>query len=138
MTAEPRPRLRHLRRSTILLLGVGAFGLAVASAASLGGLTTNTLGAENGAVGSCDTDGVTLSYTNTYDATSGLYRVSSVTVSGIAAGCTGKTLNVTLRDSGNASLGSGSAAVGGTSQAVTITPNANSNLVVGAAVAIYD
>jgi hypothetical protein len=118
-------------------MGVGAFGLAVASAASLGGLTTNTLGAENGVVASCDTDGVTLAYTNTYDATSGLYRVSSVTVSGIASpACTGKTLTVTLRDAGNASLGTGSAAVGGTSQAVTITPNANSNLVVGAAIVI--
>lgn len=135
MESPKAPRRR--RRGAVILLGIGAFGLAAASAASLGGLTTGSLGADNGAVASCDTDGVTIAYgTPTYDAAAGLYKVGSVTVSGIAAACNGKTVYVTLSDSTNASLGGGSAAVAGTSATVTLGTTANAKLVTGAAVAI--
>lgn len=128
------------RRGALILLGVGLFGLAVASAASLGGLNTTSLGADNGAVASCDTDGVALAYTTAYSATDGRYKVTSVTVSGIATpACDGKTLRVTLSDAAFVSLGTGSATVlAGGSQAVAITPNADAELAVNAAVVIAD
>jgi len=137
METPPAPRRRR-RRGAVVLLGIGAFGLAAASAASLGGLTTSSLGADNAAVASCDTDGVTLAYgTPTYDPTTGVYKVSTATVGGIAAGCIGKTVYVTLADSGNASLGGGSAVLAsGTSVTVTLSTSASAKAVVNAAVAI--
>lgn len=129
---------RRMRRVALGMLGVGGFGIAAASAASLGGLTADGVGAENGAVAACDTDGVTISYTTAYDATAGLYKVSAVSVAGIAVGCNGKTLSVTLYDNANASLGAGSATIAGTTQAVTMSPTANAKLVVGAALAVTD
>lgn len=127
---------RRFRRAALIMIGVGAFGVAGASAASLGGLTSQGLGADNGTVSSCDTDGVTIAYTSAYDSTAGLYKVTSVTVSGINVACNAKTLNVTLTDASNASLGSGSATIAGTSQAVTMSPTANAKLVVGAALLV--
>ncbi len=131
------PRQRRRRRGAVVLLGIGAFGLAAASAASLGGLTSSSLGADNGAVSSCDTNGVTVAYgTPAYDATAGLYKISTVTVGGIDAACAGKTVAVTLSDSANASLGSGSAVIAGTTASVTLSTPANAKLVVGAAAVI--
>ena len=132
---SPRRQRRARRRGAVVLLGIGAFGLAAASAASLGGLTSDTLGADNAAVTSCDSDGVTLAYTNAYDATAGLYKTSSVTISGMAAACNGKSLSITLA-SASASLGSGTAVVSGTSQTVALSTTADAKLVTQAAVVI--
>ena len=131
------PRERRRRRGVVLLFGIAAFGLAAASAASLGGLTSGSLGADNGAVSSCDTNGVSIAYgTPTYDATAGVYKVSSVSVSGIDAACAGKTVAVTLSDAGNASLGSGSVVIAGTTANITLSSPADAKLVVGAAAVI--
>jgi hypothetical protein len=137
METTPAPRRRR-RRGAVILLGIGAFGLAAASAASLGGLTTGSLGADNAAVQSCDSDGVTLGYgTPAYDAASGVYKVSTATVGGIAAGCIGKTVYVTLADSTGASLGGGSGTLAsGTSITVTLSTSASAKDVTNAAVAI--
>ena len=132
--AEPRRRRRGVLFA--LLIGLAAFGLVGAAAASLGGLGGQKLGADTGVVASCDTDGVTLAYTNAYDAVSGEYVVTDVTVSGINAACAGENMSVTLKDGTGASLGTGSATVGGTSQAVTLAPTASAKAVVGAAVVI--
>lgn len=132
--AEPRRRRRGILFA--LLIGLAAFGLVGAAAASLNGLGGQKLGADDTVVASCDTDGVALAYTNSYDPATGVYRVSSVTVSGIAAACATETISVTLRDGTNANLGSGTATVGGTSQAVAIAPTASAKAVTGAAVVI--
>jgi hypothetical protein len=75
----------------------------------------------------CDTDGFT--FTHTLDTS---HNVATVTVSGIAAPCAGATLQVTLADSVNASIGSSSAALpaAGFTGAATMTivgtaPSAN-------------
>lgn len=137
METAPAPRRRR-RRGAVILLGIGAFGLAAASAASLGGLTAGSLGADNNSVSSCDTDGVTLAYgTPTYDATLGSYKVSSATVSGIAAPCIGKTVYVTLSDATGTNVGSGSAVLAsGTSLTVALTTPVAAKAVTNAAVAI--
>ena len=137
METAPAPRRRR-RCGAVILLGIGAFGLAAASAASLGGLTTGSLGADNAAVASCDTDGVTLAYgTPAYDAATGVYKVSTATVGGIAAGCIGKTVYVTVADATGASLGGGSAVLAaGTSVSVTLSTTASAKAIVSSAVAI--
>ena len=61
---EPtRPR-RRLRTMLALPAAVAALGLATASAASLGGITSSSYGADVGVGSSCDTDGVTVAFTN--------------------------------------------------------------------------
>lgn len=92
-----------------ILAALTAFGAAFAMAASLGTVSSDSLGASNTAVASCDTDGVTTDYTTAWDATDKRYEVSSVVVAGIAAACDGKSVAVTVTDSSGASLASGSA-----------------------------
>ncbi len=89
--------------------GVAAFGAVVASAATLGGITGGSLGADTAVVAACDSDGVTVGYTTTYSG--GTYKVTGVTLSGVALGCIGKTASITVSSSGGTSLGNGSGAV---------------------------
>jgi hypothetical protein len=94
------------RRAPLRIAGAVAAGLVVAtavgaSAANLGAVTNPSLGATTAVVGSCDTDGVTVAYTNGYSATNGEYNVSNLKVTGIAAACSGLTMNVTLTGTGN-------------------------------------
>jgi hypothetical protein len=102
-----------VRRRTIagVLAGLTVFGAVFAMAASLGGITSGRVGADDAAVASCDTDGVTTSYASSWDATDKRYEVTSVTVSGIANLCDGQTLSVSLADSANTQLGFGSVAI---------------------------
>jgi hypothetical protein len=137
---EEEPRRRRRGVLFALLIGLAAFGLVGAAAASLNGLGGQKLGADDTVVASCDTDGVTLAYTNTYDQPTGMYRVTAVTVSGINTACNTEQMSITLKDAGGNSIGTGTAAVNVTvapfSQTVTIAPTASAKAVVGAAVVI--
>lgn len=124
------------RKIGALVAGLATVGVVGASAASLGGVTSNALGADVGVVASCDTDGVTLAFTNAYDATSGVYRTTGVNVTGINAACNTKAINLTLKDNAGASIGSGSGTVAAGAATVSISPTASANAVVGAAVII--
>ena len=119
------------------MLGVGAFGLTAATAASLGGLTTARLGASNNAVASCDSDGVGLTYTNTYGTAGRRYRTTGVTVTGLNSACSGKSLRLMLASAG-ASLGTGTIAslTAASTQTITMTTLANTRLVTRVAVVI--
>jgi len=89
-------------------------GASYAFAATL--LTTSkSLAAGKAAVTPCDSDGFT--YTRTLNSSK---NVTSVTVSGINAACSGGTLKLTLAGASNSSLGTGSAAVT-SSGAVTVS-----------------
>ena len=131
-------RKRRRRIGAAIIAGAATLGVVGASAASLGGITGNSLGADTAVIGGCDLDGVTLAYTNTYDATLGRYQTTAVNVTGIAPACAGKTLSLTLKDGAGVALGSGTvAAIAGTTALVTFTaPGANANAVLGAAVVI--
>ena len=122
------------KRVAIAVVGASALGLGVASAATLGGLTSSSLGANETVVAACDTDGVTIAYTNAYDAATGKYRTMSATIGGMAPACTGKNLSVTLKDGTGASLAAASTAVTGATQAVNVAAAADA--VAGAAVVI--
>ena len=123
-----------------LALGIVGVGGVLASAASLN-IANSTLGAGTTVIASCDTNGVSLVYTNTYVPSTGRYDTTSVSVNGLNNVCNGKRLDVTLKRNTGVLLGSGSILslnlpIGTTSATVTLTPAANANLVRGAAVVI--
>jgi hypothetical protein len=135
---------RNTRRAAFAaLIGIAATGGVLASAASLG-VNGNTLGAGTTVIASCDTDGVALNYAHSYASAApgaGSYRTTGVTVSGIAAACAGKRVDVTLRNAANASLGSGFATIPATSPydtTITFATSADAAAVEGAAVVIAD
>jgi hypothetical protein len=103
--------------------GLAAFGVLTAAAASLGGLSSSSLGADQTVVASCDSDGMVLSYTNTYSATPGTYTVSAVVATGVASTCSAKNFNLTLSGTGGTSLGaySGTVSLVGTTLTITTT-----------------
>jgi hypothetical protein len=102
------------KRRTLLavLSGIIVCSLVVAAAASLGGITSASLGADDSVVASCDTNGVTSAYSTVYNTTSTAgFKVNDVTVGGVDDACDGLTMTVTLTGAANASLGSASQAV---------------------------
>src|SRR4051812_34517997 len=79
-------------------------GVVGASAATLGGLSSGGLGAEDQIVAGCDTDGMTVGYTTAYGATAQVYQVTAVNLTGVNAACNGKAASVSLRN-GTTNLG---------------------------------
>ena len=86
------------------IAAIVAFGGFLAMAATLGGITAANLGADSSVIASCDTDGVTTSYTVAYDATDARDEITAVTVAGVDAACAGQTLTVTLTDGSDVQL----------------------------------
>lgn len=113
------------------LVAVAIFASIYAMASSLGGVTSAKVGADNVAVASCDSDGVASAYTTAWDTTDKRYEVTAVTISGVADACDGQTLSVSLTDSADVQLGTGSTAIPtsvATSFAVTLTTPASAKL----------
>ena len=127
-----------MKRTLIALIaGLVVFGGVIASASSLGGVSSRALGSGASVVASCDTDGVALAYTTAFDAASGTYRVSAVTVSGIAAACSGQQIEVGLRNTaGTSSVSTARTTVSGTSQTLTVSPTYDAAAVDSASVLI--
>jgi hypothetical protein len=98
------------RKTLAIVSAVAAFAAVSASAAGLGGLTGTSLGADTTIVASCDTDGIAVAYTTTYNTASAQYVVSGINLTGVNAACALKTANLTLSDSTGASIGSGTVA----------------------------
>lgn len=122
-----------------ILAGLLVFASVFALAASLGGITSGNVGADNAAVASCDSDGVTTSYTTAWDATDKRYEIASTTVGGVNDACDGQTLSVSLTDSSGAQIGSGSLALptsAATSFSVTMSPAPSAKLTEGVHVLI--
>jgi hypothetical protein len=118
----PRARIIRLLAITITLL-VATVGWAYATGA--GGLTANNMSGNDSAVGTCDTDGVTVVYTNVYSLTVGDYQVTSIVVNGINSACVGRTLRLTIKNGSKTSLYSSSAAA---ATSVTFTPTPFSSI----------
>ena len=110
---------RRFRSRKVLLAavaGVTVFGGSYGLAASLG-LTTDTLGAAETVVAACQATTMNVAYTPAYSAALPGYNVTSVTLTGLAAGCYSKSYRVTLSGAAGASLGeaTGTAPTSGTS-----------------------
>lgn len=100
------------RRIIIGLIAAAAvFSVTFGFAATLGGLSTSSLGAADSAVSSCDSDGVSASYSLAYDDVDKTFEVGTVSVSGIHDDCDGMTLYVTVSDADGTALVSTSAAI---------------------------
>ena len=121
--------MKGKRRILIALLaGALAFSAVFAMAASLGGVTSNKIGADNVAVAACDTDGVTTSYAASWDATDKRYEITTVTVAAVNDACDGQNLSVSMTDSTGAQIGSGTLAIPtsvATSHTVTLSTAAS-------------
>ncbi len=125
-----------MRKRTILALLVGlvVFGSLYAMAASLGGITSDSVGADSAVVASCDTDGVTAAYVTAWDPTDKRYEITSATVGGVADACDGRTMSVSLTDTSGAQIGTGSLVIptsGATSFAVTMSTPPSAKLTEG-------
>jgi hypothetical protein len=122
-----------------LLAGLTVFASVFALAASLGGITSTTVGADDAVVASCDTNGVTTGYATGWDATDERFEVTSVTVGGVADTCDGQTLSVSLTDSTGAQIGAGTLAIptsAATSHTVALTTASSAELTEGVHVLI--
>jgi len=91
-------------KSGAVLGAVIAAALVSASAATLGGLTTQTLGAETAVVAGCDTNGIDISYATSYNATTQLYEVTAVELLNVDAVCVTQLARVALDGVGPANL----------------------------------
>ena len=125
-----------MRKRTILALLVGlvVFGSLYAMAASLGGITSDSVGADSTVVASCDTDGVTAAYVTAWDATDKRYEITTATVGSVADTCDGRTMSVSLTDTSGAQIGTGSLVIptsGATSFAVTMSTPPSAKLTEG-------
>jgi hypothetical protein len=125
-----------MRKRTLLALivSLAIFGSLYALAASLGGITSDSVGADSAVVASCDTNGVTAAYVSGWDATDERYEITSVTVGGVADTCDGRTMSVTLTDTSGAQIGSGTLSIPtsvATSFAVTMSSAASAELTEG-------
>lgn len=119
--------------------GLAVFGSVFAMAASLGGITGSTVGADNTTVASCDTDGVTTSYATSWDATDKRYEVTTVTVAAVNDACDLKSMSVSLTDTTGAQIGTGTLAIptsAAISHAVTMTNAPSAALTLGVHVVI--
>jgi len=121
----------------ILAAGVLTFGTVYGFAASLN-LNTDTLGAAQSVVAACQSGTLTATYTVTYSAAEPGYRVGTVTVDGLEAGCYSKDYKITLADSGDSSLGeaTGTTPASGTSFSATFSPAVGAAAVESVAVVI--
>ena len=98
----------HVHRALVaggIALSVGG-GIIAASAATLGGLNSTSLGADNTSLTSCDTDGLNIAYTNTYDATGQRFVVAHAVISGINSACASKVMSVELTGASGTALSS--------------------------------
>ena len=108
------------KRTVIAVVAaVAAFGAVSASAASLGGLNSKSLGADTNVVASCDTDGVAVAYTTSYDATAKEFLVSGVNLTSINATCNTFAVSVSVAN-GTTALSSGSGTVAAGAASVTL------------------
>ena len=116
---------------------VVAFGAMAASAATLGGLNSASLGADATVVASCDTDGVSLAYTNAFDPASSTYKTTAVELADVAAACEGKQFQLTLSGAaGSLVEKAGTVTLTSGKQSVPLAPGVDAKSVTGASLVI--
>lgn len=102
----------------ILLASLAVVGLVTAVTASAASmpLTSGRVGSGSATIARCDADGFTAT-----SFTTSAGKVTSVTVGGIAPGCQGGRLSLSLTAGGSSVAVGGPVTVTGTSQTVTVT-----------------
>ena len=133
-TRKPVAGRRFVALVAGAVLTLGGFGVAVASASSLGGSGSTGTGADVTTVAGCDHDGVAITYGSEFDVGTGRSVVVRVVVDGIDATCLDKTVDVILSGSSGTALATATARITGSSQTLTLTTPADISRVVGATV----
>ena len=125
------------RTLVAVIAGLAVFGATFAFAATLGGVTTGTVGDSATVVASCDTDGVTTAFgAPTWDATNQRYGLASVDVTGINAACNGLGIKVTVTDGSGAQLGEATGTVAAGAASLAFSPSVAAQSVAGIDVVI--
>jgi hypothetical protein len=83
-------------KSGAVLGALIAAALVSASAATLGGLNSDTLGANDDVVAACDTNGIDMSYSYAYNAASQWYDVTAVNFTNVNAACDTLSASISL------------------------------------------
>lgn len=127
-----------MKRTMIAVIaGLVVFGGTFAFAATLGAVTTGTLGASAAVVASCDTNGVNAAFgAPAWDATNKQYDVSSVNITSIDAACNTDAIRVTVTDSTGASLGEATGTVASGAASLTFATPISAQAVEGLNVVI--
>lgn len=107
------------RRTLAIVIAALVFALSAAAAASLGGISATSLGADATAITSCDDNGITVEFTTSF--VGGAYEVTEVILGGIADACDGLGVEVTLYDDSDISKGVGTDTYDKDAHAGTIT-----------------
>lgn len=129
--------MRNKKKVLALVAAVGVFGTLTASAATLGGLNSVTLGADQTVVAACDTDGIALDYTSAYDDATNSYKTAAVTLAGIADACVGSDFQLTLSNGTTALVElTGEVAPTAGAQVVTLASPVNAKDITAASVVI--
>jgi hypothetical protein len=122
-----------------LMLALTIFGAVYGFAATLN-VGTNQLSAGNATVASCQATGTpTGTYAVAYDSTLPGYKVSTVTVTSLDAGCASKTVSVTMTGASAVNLGTITGTIPAGGGTLALTPGAtpiSAALVTGVSVAI--
>ncbi len=88
---------RRNRTITAIITGLALSGVVAASAASLNGIETVNLAADDTVVLSCDSDGVVVNYKNSYDSALPGFRTPVAIVGKIDKACFGQNMSIVLR-----------------------------------------
>lgn len=136
--ASRRARTRRTLAATTA--AIAASGLVAASAASLGGINANDLGADVGTVASCDTDGVNVAWapapSYSVPATAN-YAVSGLDVTGINTACNGQNIKVTIAN-GTTSLEESTGLVAAGAFSASFTPVQAAEDITAVSIVIYE
>lgn len=95
----------------------------------LGGLSADAAGGSDGSVMPCDTDGVEVAFSTSFDPLEARHEVEQVIVSGIATACMGSTLEVTVADGAGSTLADGSLVVAGPMESVAFASGTDASIV---------
>lgn len=125
----------RIRRLLLAGCACACWGV-TAAAASLLPVSSAKLAAGAATATPCDTTGVSVSYSNSYDTTVADYRTTAVSVSNLDPDCIGRTLSVTVRAANGAALWQASATVTSSAQTLTGATPFQSSAVAGWAVSI--
>lgn len=134
---------RKMKLVAFLALGFGLFGIAGASAVSLGVSATNQLGAGTSVTATCQPSGASndigVAFASpTYAPATKKFTVGTVNLSNIAAACNTKSYQVVVADSTGAVLSTATGTVSGTSAAVALGTAVDSSLVASVSLVIYN
>ncbi|WP_456786710.1 hypothetical protein [Cellulomonas sp. P5_C5] len=111
------------KSAAIGLAVVGIAGLSLAAAAQLNA-SSSTLGATTTVVAPCQTAPITATYTTGYTTAAPVgYKVTQVVLSGVEATCVGKTVKVSLLDTGDNLIGAELTAPAALTTTINVAPS---------------